>query len=49
MAEQILSVSHVTRRYGGLVAVNDVSVHVNQGEIIGLIGPNGAGRLPFLT
>ena len=44
MAEQILSVSHVTRRYGGLVAVNDVSVHVNQGEIIGLIGPNGAGK-----
>ena len=44
MAEQILSVSHVTRRYGGLVAVNDVSMHVNQGEIIGLIGPNGAGK-----
>jgi branched-chain amino acid transport system ATP-binding protein len=40
----MLSVEHVTRRFGGIVAVDDVSVDVNEGEIVGLIGPNGAGK-----
>lgn len=44
MAEQILRVEHATKRYGGLIAVNDVSMHVDKGEIVGLIGPNGAGK-----
>lgn len=34
----------VTRRFGGLVAVNAVDLDVNEGEIFGLIGPNGAGK-----
>ena len=34
----------VTRRFGGLVAVNDVDVDIVEGEIFGLIGPNGAGK-----
>ena len=34
----------ITKRYGGLVANSDVSLHVNQHEIVGLIGPNGAGK-----
>src|SRR4030088_1150094 len=34
----------VTRRFGGLVAVNEVDMDVNEGEIFGLIGPNGAGK-----
>jgi branched-chain amino acid transport system ATP-binding protein len=40
----MLSVEHVTRRFGGIVAVDDVSLDVNEGEIVGLIGPNGAGK-----
>jgi branched-chain amino acid transport system ATP-binding protein len=40
----LLEVKHMTRRFGGLVAVNDVSFAVEQNEIFGLIGPNGAGK-----
>lgn len=39
-----LEVTDLTRRFGGLVAVNSVSFCVSQGEIFGLIGPNGAGK-----
>jgi len=41
---RILAVSHAVKRFGGLVAVNDVGFEVDAGEIVGLIGPNGAGK-----
>jgi branched-chain amino acid transport system ATP-binding protein len=40
----LLTVEHVTRRFGGIVALDDVSFDLNQDEIVGLIGPNGAGK-----
>jgi branched-chain amino acid transport system permease protein len=40
----ILSVKGAVKRFGGLVAVNDVSFDLAAGEILGLIGPNGAGK-----
>jgi branched-chain amino acid transport system ATP-binding protein len=40
----LLSVQNVTRRFGGIVAVDDVSLDVERGQIVGLIGPNGAGK-----
>jgi branched-chain amino acid transport system ATP-binding protein len=40
----LLRVEHITRRFGGLVAVNNVSFSVRSGQIKGLIGPNGAGK-----
>jgi branched-chain amino acid transport system ATP-binding protein len=44
-----LSVSGLTKRFGGLVAVNDLSFSVNQHEILGLIGPNGSGKSTTLN
>ena len=40
----LLSLDHVTQRFGGLVAVNDLSFTVEQGAIVAMIGPNGAGK-----
>ncbi len=44
MAEVMLEVKHLTKTFGGLRAVTDLSFIVEKGSIIGLIGPNGAGK-----
>lgn len=44
MAEPLLSIRKMTKRFGGLVAVNEVSCDVYPGEVVGLLGDNGAGK-----
>ncbi len=45
----ILEAKTVTKNFGGLTAVNRISMQVKEGEIFGLIGPNGAGKTTFLN
>ncbi|MDR3304946.1 MAG: ABC transporter ATP-binding protein [Clostridiales Family XIII bacterium] len=49
MSEKILQVEGVTKRFGGLVAVDNVTFDVNPSEIFGIIGPNGAGKSTTLA
>ena len=42
----LISVNDITMQFGGLRALHDVSFTLEAGEILGLIGPNGAGRRP---
>jgi len=44
MSEYILEISHVSKYFQGLIAINDLSMKVKKGQIYGIIGPNGAGK-----
>src|SRR3972149_1088090 len=43
-AEHVIEVEKLTKRYGDLLAVNDISFNVRKGEVFALLGPNGAGK-----
>ncbi len=44
MAQNVISVEHLSKRFGGITAVDDVSFNVEEGTIFGFLGPNGAGK-----
>jgi branched-chain amino acid transport system ATP-binding protein len=44
MAADILEITSLTKRFGGVIAVNDVSLSIKEGTIHGIIGPNGSGK-----
>ncbi len=50
MSDQpILEVKEATKTFGGILALNRVSFHVNEGEILGIIGPNGSGKTTLIN
>ena len=44
MSNNVLHVENVTMQFGGVVAVNNLSLDIPEGKIVALIGPNGAGK-----
>ncbi|HKC30990.1 MAG TPA: ATP-binding cassette domain-containing protein, partial [Burkholderiales bacterium] len=48
MSAPLLRVDRLTKRFGGLVAVDRISFELRRDEIVGLIGPNGAGKTTLL-
>jgi branched-chain amino acid transport system ATP-binding protein len=49
MAEKLLEVRQVTKHFGGFRALSNISLHVNENERLGLIGPNGSGKTTLIN
>ena len=45
----LLSLSNVTKRFGGLLAVNSMTFDLQEGEVVGLLGPNGSGKTTLIN
>ena len=49
MVATVLSVANATKRFGGLVAVDNLSFEVHRNEVMGIIGPNGSGKTTMMN
>ena len=48
MGDTILEMKHVTKKFPGVIALNDVSINVKRGEVLGIVGENGAGSSTWM-